>query len=422
MPMGPAITTLGSMVAFLALMLRCAGIVDTLVQVLIWHSFYAAAWWRLAVPALAGIWGATITVVLRRGWPSPFLACLDSAVYVALALGAQECVPPAVRDGPFSWLVISMSGQLIVSVWYAPRALFALLALVSPVAYWAGAMTQPVTDRRTLAEAAILLTLVGAMHAYGRREFCARAAAADAALEGADQAASEQFAILSRAVERREHERLLHDTVLNTLTALARVGKDDMAEVVSRCRRDVALIEAALGGPDGLAAGTSRPPADLVAEVRAVVAELRARGLTVHVEVGDGEVLEVPARVAGAISSAVREALSNVSAHAGTGEAWVEVRFIAPRGDTEGLGRLEVTIRDRGIGFELAGVDRARLGLRRSIAERAVDCGGQASIWSEPGQGTLVRLSWPASERPGEPGPVGRIVADRTLAQESLPW
>ena len=149
MPIGPAMTTLKSTVAFLALMLRCAGIADTVVQVLIWHSFYSAVWWRLAIPVLAVAWATTMTVVLRRGWPSPFLACLDSAVYVALALGAQGCVPPAVRDDAFSWLVISMSGQLIVSAWYAPGALFALLALASPVAYWAGAMIQPVRDRAT---------------------------------------------------------------------------------------------------------------------------------------------------------------------------------------------------------------------------------------------------------------------------------
>jgi signal transduction histidine kinase len=410
------------MVAFAALMLRCAGIAGTAVQVLIWHSFYAANWWHLAVPALAGAWAAAITIVLRRGWPSPFLACVDCAVYAALALGAQECVPPAVRDGPFSWLVISMSGQLIVSVWYAPRALSPLLALLSPVAYWAGALRLPVTDRTTLREAAFLLAVVGAFHAFGRRQFYARAAAADAALATADQSASEQFAILSAAIERREHERLLHDTVLNTLTALARADQDHVAGVVNRCRQDVALIEAALGGPGGGAAGTSPPPGDLLADVRAVVAGMRARGLTVHLEAGDGEAPEVPERVVRAISGAVREALSNVSAHAGTGEAWVDVRFAAPPRDAEGLGRLEVTIRDRGTGFDLERVDQTRLGLRRSIGERAADCGGQASIWSQPGQGTVVRLAWPAPGRPGEPAPAGGLPADDAVAQESLPW
>ena len=88
-----------------------------------------------------------------------------------------------------------------------------------------------------------------------------RAAAADAALDRADQAASEQYAVLCRNIERREHERLLHDTILNTLTRVARAGGDAVAEVVARCRRDVALMEAALGGADDPAAAAvqSRP-------------------------------------------------------------------------------------------------------------------------------------------------------------------
>jgi signal transduction histidine kinase len=419
-PIGPATTTLKSIVAYIALVVRCAGIVYIVVQVVIWHSFYTVASWRLTAPALAVAWAVTVTVYLRRRWPSLFLACMDSAVYVALALCAQECVPPAVRDDTFSWLVISMSGQLMVPVWYAPGAGSVPLALISPMAYWVGAVIQPVTDIRTLTGAAILLIIVGLVHGYGRRKLYGRAAAADAALNEADQAASEQYAILSRNVERREHERLLHDTVLNTLTALARAGGDDAAEMVNRCRQDVALIEGALGDPDDLAAGARRPSNDLPSEVRAVVADMRTRGLNVHIEIDDGGGLAVPAPVIMAISNAAREALSNVAAHAGTGEAWVRVRLTALEGDAEIPCRLRVIVRDAGLGFDLAHIDQARLGLRRSIAERAADCGGQASIWSKPGQGTVVCLSWPASERLGEPDPADR--ADHGLAQESLPW
>jgi signal transduction histidine kinase len=312
-------------------------------------------------------------------------------------------------------------------VWYAPGVLSMPLALIAPMAYWVGAMLQPVTDTKTLTEAVILLITVGLVHGYGRRALYGRAAVADADLGRADQAASEQYAILCRNIERREHERLLHDTVLNTLTALARGGNDGVAEVVNRCRQDVALIEGALGDPDDLAADARRPSGDLLSEVQAVVADMRARGLNVHVEIDGGGGPVVPARVIMAISNAVREALSNVAAHAGTGEAWVRIRLTALEGDADVPCRLQVIVRDRGIGFDLARVDQARLGLRRSIAERAADCGGQASIWSEPGQGTAICLSWPASERPGQPDPADRTLADRTLAdrglaQESLPW
>src|ERR1700724_1144333 len=196
-PVGPAMTTLRSVIAYLATMIRCAGIVYIVVEVVIWHSFYTAAAWHLAAPAVAVAWGAAMIVYFRRYLPSPVVACADSAVYVALALGAQACVPPAIRDAAFSWLVIVMSGQLIVPAWYwyAPGALPVLLALASPLAFWGGAMLQPVTDARTLAAAAILLLVIGLVHCGGRWLLYGRAAAADADLDQADQAARDQYAI-----------------------------------------------------------------------------------------------------------------------------------------------------------------------------------------------------------------------------------
>jgi signal transduction histidine kinase len=433
-------STLRSVVAPLASTVRSAGVVYIVVQVVIWHSFYTADPRLLTAPALAVAWGAAVVVSLRRRWPSPVLAGVDSAVYLALALGAQECVPPQVRDDMFSWLVICMSGQLLVPAWYVPRALSLLLALVTPAAFWLGAALPPVTDRGTLTGAAILLIVVALAHTLARRELYGRAAAADGAVDEAARAASEQYAVLSRNIERREHERLLHDTVLNTLTALARAGADDVAGAAGRCRRDVALIEDALGDPDDPADGTGRPPGDLVGQVRSVVAELRGRGLTVHLDVDDEGGPAVPPRVTAAISNATREALSNVAAHAGTGEAWVQVRLTAQPGDAEVPGRLQVIVRDSGAGFDQARVNQGRLGLRRSIAERTADCGGRASIRSAPGQGTVVSLSWPASAPPDEPVParlgpadaadhadhadhaVAADRADRGLTQECPSW
>jgi len=294
--------------------------------------------------------------------------------------------------------------------------LAALLTLASPLTYLAGAELQPVTSVKMMTGAAILLLAVGLVHGWGRRVLYARAASADADVARADQAAREQYAILCRNIERREHERLLHDTVLNTLTAVARGSGGAGAEAVSRCRQDVALLEAALGGADDLSADYARPSADLLSEVRGVVAGMRARGLTVHLAVEDAAAAAVPARVSTAMSNAVREALSNVAAHAGTGEAWVSVGRGAPGTDAEDPSPLRITVRDKGAGFDLARVDQARLGLRRSITERTAECGGQASIWSAPGQGTEVSLCWPAPDR-ARPS-----LDDRGLAQEVLPW
>jgi len=428
LPAGPAMTTLRSVVAPLASTIRSAGIVYIVVQVVIWHSFYTTDPWRLAAPVIAVAWAAAVIVCLRRRWPSPLLACVDSAVYVALALSAQECVPPNVRDDTFSWLVICMSGQLIVPGWYAPGALAVLLTLIAPAAYWLGAAIRPVSDIRTLAGATMVLIVVGLVHTISRRELYGRAKAADATLDAAAHAAGEQYAVLARNIERREHERLLHDTILNTLTALARAGSSAAARAsaVSRCRQDVALIEDALGDQGDPAADARRAPGDLPREVRAIVADMRGRGLGVHVHIDGEGAPVVPARVTGAIANATREALSNVAEHAATGEAWVQVRLTAPDGAADVPCRLEVTVRDQGAGFDLDRVDQARLGLRRSIAERIAECGGQASIWSAPGQGTVVRMSWPAPARAGQPDGQpdrpGVIRSNRGLIQESPSW
>jgi signal transduction histidine kinase len=417
-PAGPATATLRSVVAYLAAMIRCMGIVYIVVQITLWHTFYTAAAWRLAAPALAVAWGVAVSVYLRRRRPTPFLACADSAFYVALALCAQQCVPPAVRDDLASWLVIAMSGQLIVPAWYAPGLLSVALTLIAPLAYWAGAALLPVTDARTVPQAAILLLIVGLVHAYLRRVLGGHAAVADAGLDSADQAARAQYAILRAGIERREHERLLHDTVLNTLTALTRTGGAAAAEVVGRCRQDVDLIADALADPGEPTADDGHPVGDLLSELRAVAAHMRARGLHVHVETDDRGRQAVPPRVVTAISNAAREALSNVAAHAGTGEAWVTACLTAPDGDADGPG-LRVAVRDKGVGFDPARVDRARLGLQRSIVERTAECGGQARIWSRPGQGTVVSLSWPASD---ESDPAAQALADRRLAPEGLSW
>jgi signal transduction histidine kinase len=416
-PIGPAMTTLRSVVGRLALVVRCAATTYIAVQVAIWYPFYTAHPWRLAGPAAAAAWAAAVIASLQRRTPTPLFACADSAVYVAFALGGEEFVPPAIRGAAFSWLVISMSSQLLVPVWYAPAAYSISLAVVSPAAYWVGAAAAGVSIK-TMTAAVLLLIVVAGIHSYGRRELYNRAAAADAALDEADRAAGEQYVILSRNIERREHERLLHDTVLNTLTALARADGDDVAEVVSRCRNDVALIEAALSDPADQDAGAG-PHGDLVGGVQAVAAEMRARGLNVHVEITANGTPTVPVPVAAAISNATREALSNAAAHAETGEAWVEVSLVAPEGNAA-PGWLRVTVRDRGSGFDLARVDRARLGLQRSIVERIADCGGQASIWSAPGQGTTVRICWPAIAGTGQAG--GATPAGRLLVPESLPW
>ena len=90
--------------------------------------------------------------------------------------------------------------------------------------------------------------------------------------------------------------------------------------------------------------------------------------------------------IAGAVLGAAREAVRNCERHA---EAAPSIR-----GEVSGQ-RVELTIRDRGRGFDPDAVDPARRGISGSIVGRMTDLpGGAATVRSAPGEGTEVVLSW----------------------------
>jgi signal transduction histidine kinase len=383
-----------SVVARIAAVVRGAAAVYVVVQVAIWHDYYAAHPWYLAGPLAAVAWGGTAAAYLRRHRPAWPLIVLDSCFYAALAIGSGICVPPDMRGVAGSWLYIVLVGQVVVTVWFAPRVLAVLLGLVPEAAYWASAAVTPPGPAQGNAPvvSGVLLLVVLIIHWAGRSMLYHRAALADRGFAAADSEAHDQYVVLSRNIERREHERLLHDTVLNTLTAISRGSSGAM--VVARCRHDITLLEQALAGPADATGPAAPGGATLVADVETVAGEMRARGLRITLGVAGGGGPDIPPPVAGAIVYATREALANVAAHAGSGEAWVTITLGAPG---VGEGGVQVTVRDAGTGFDPARVDPARLGLRRSITERVTDWGGRVSVRSAPGQGTVVDMSWPAA-------------------------
>ena len=388
---GPAIAALRLAATRTVSIIRLAGIACTAAQVIIWRSFYGAVPWRLAGPILAMAWGMLAVAYISRHWPSAPLAVTDSTVYIALALCARWYVPPVLSGDTFNWLDLSIIGQIVTPAWFTPSPVLATLALGSGAAYWAGAAlsAQSGTYAARPAIASVMIVVVAVAAWAGRRMLYTRAMAADAALALADQDYREQYVLLTRLTERREQERMLHDTVLNTLTALARLDSGSGA-LMRHCEDDIALMEGMLGDPDD----DDLSGSGLGDAITAVAAELRTRGLIVHVQgvlAPDAEPVLHPQAVR-ATRYAVREALTNVMNHAGTGEAWVEV-------DPAADGELRVIVRDAGVGFDRVMVSSARLGVRHSIIERVTDRGGHASIQSAPGKGTVVELRWPTGSR-----------------------
>jgi signal transduction histidine kinase len=190
-----------------------------------------------------------------------------------------------------------------------------------------------------------------------------------------------ESSIRARMDERTRQYRLLHDTVLSTLSAISRGGLDHRTRAVQeRCARDAAYLRGLITG------GEDDTPTGLGAALSTVIREQEALDLDVQPHF-DGLPKDVPDDVVEAISSAVREALNNVAKHAGTKHAW-----LMAIGSEDGS--LSVSVTDRGAGADPSEMSGG-LGITGSIRDRMAEIGGTAVIHSAVGEGTTVEITWP---------------------------
>jgi signal transduction histidine kinase len=179
-----------------------------------------------------------------------------------------------------------------------------------------------------------------------------------------------------RGQERAELAAHLHDSVLQTL-ALIQKRAADPSVVAGLARRQERELRRWLlerpdpGAGDSIATALERAAAD-VEERHQVPIEV--------VTVGDGPLdggLE-------AIVQAAREAMTNAAKFAGSEriDLFAEVD----------PGRVEVFVRDRGVGFDPLAIPTDRRGVRDSIVGRMERHQGSAAVHSELGKGTEVEL------------------------------
>jgi signal transduction histidine kinase len=196
-----------------------------------------------------------------------------------------------------------------------------------------------------------------------------------------DQRAAERAAVI-RSEERAAVAAHLHDSVLQTLALIQRHAEDPT--VVGRLARSQEReLRAWLYEPTVATGGTW---AGLVARL---VAEVEAdHAVTVEqVVVGDLPVDEAVA----ALGQAAKEAVVNAAKHSGAAGVALYSE-VTP-------GSVTVFVRDRGTGFDPAGVPADRRGLRDSVVGRLTRLGGTANVRSAPGEGTEVELCLPRGER-----------------------
>jgi len=183
-----------------------------------------------------------------------------------------------------------------------------------------------------------------------------------------------------RSEERAEMAAHLHDSVLQTLALVQQRAEDPrtVAALARRQERELRgwLSRRAAPGEASSLAGALEGAAGEVERDHGVAVEV--------VAVGDAQ-LDERGR---ALVAAAREAMVNAAKFGGgsTVDVYAEVDD----------GAVQVFVRDRGPGFDVAAVPPDRRGVRESIVGRMERHGGRAAVRSGPGEGTEVELVLPA--------------------------
>ncbi|MFI6904598.1 sensor histidine kinase [Nonomuraea sp. NPDC050394] len=367
-------------VAMLLLLQRASYLLPACASLLAAEALFADRGRNAALLALALAWNVTLfRWVARRGWFAPLAVVIDVAATCAFMVAVTGACLPGSAACVSNWSshALLATGALIGAV---SRRAIHFAALLPPIIVYALAHAADLGQRYPF-----LLELAVRVNSYVwfaiivffiRRYLAAQATRLDGLAEQRLAAEAERVAEHARLA----HFRQLHDTVLATLTAIARGGLDHHTEEVRRrCASDAAYVRAlirqdAAGPANGLSNGLARAVA-------------RAAGLGLCVRYAAEALPEdLPAAVSVAMAEAAEEALNNVARHSGEREAWLTAVAVD--------GVVTVRVVDRGHGFapDLAAPG---YGLRSSVAGRMAEAGGSAEVITAPGEGVCVELRWP---------------------------
>jgi signal transduction histidine kinase len=101
---------------------------------------------------------------------------------------------------------------------------------------------------------------------------------------------------------------------------------------------------------------------------------------------------KLPPEVQVSLYRITQEALNNVVKHSKATQAVVTLRL---------NGAIHLSIADNGCGFEIAKVPPDHLGLK-IMCERADAIGAKLSVYSEPGEGTQISVTWKEEDEKGD--------------------
>jgi signal transduction histidine kinase len=304
----------------------------------------------------------------------------DLAIGVLLnftvAVTAPAAVQPFAIDVSWTWLVGA------VAMWAGTSGL--------PAALWLFAAAVPLRAALTLAGGLPL----GDQLAMTRSIGCVVALAVAIVLAVAILVllgVGTRFAVdiglrRGREAERRRTRRIMHDSVLQTLEALAISAPGDDAQAVTRLSelRSVAKAEAAELRRRITEPVPTGPARGFAVELADVATEMARDGLRTQLVAADfADDNKVSHDRRAALCEAVREALRNTVKHSGTKQVVLRVE--------KRDGGIAVVARDQGQGFDVQ--DRPPgFGISQSIMARLAEVGGHGTVDSQPGRGTRVTM------------------------------
>jgi signal transduction histidine kinase len=337
-----------------------------------------SVWVAVAVVGLL-LWTGLITVLMLRSDPHHWFYAGDTAVVVVLCLAHGNLVPAEVLEASAGsgWVDMVASTGIFTAqfVLRQPWAMAAAIAIT--VAYTVGGPG--------VREASVVLVLQALLAAAVMALLQRGARRADLALSEQASARAAARARSAARTDELDQQRLLHDTVLATLTIVGTGSiTRDSAALPERAAADLAVMEDLRAHP-GVARAVAHDPAPLDVALRTVVLTRRVGLPPLDIEF-DVPPLDLPHEVVLALSQGVAEALTNVARHADTHAARVTARRAG-----EGV---TVEVCDTGRGFDPVAVASHRRGLRESVYGRMRAVGGSARAASSPGAGTRVELRW----------------------------
>ncbi|MDY7558703.1 hypothetical protein [Cryobacterium sp. 10C3] len=357
-------------------------------------SFLSQVWAPRPLPAIliwALVFGLPVALgVLSRRASLRLLrriALAEGVVFLAILvfwLSFRATPLPAGADIPWA-LTFTGVPVLAVGVATRDRVGWAYLVVVCALSGLVRAATS--TDPRPvlvgLEDAVYSMLLVGVFLGLmmAARRNAVRVDAATVATR-ADIAAA--AAGVARSRERVAIDALVHDSVISTLLMAGR-GGIPAAALAEHAATTLVRLDAVRDR----APGQLVPGPELTRRLEALAAQITPDAV-VNSDLDDRSV--VTAAAATALLGAVGEALRNSRVAAGVGLDRPVQRSVTARMQGPGL---RITVRDDGVGFDPAGVPAERLGIARSIVERMRRvAGGAATVWSRPGAGAEVVVSW----------------------------